>query len=327
MTAALRIPNRRQADETDDVYDIDVSLPAGFALRSGETLSRPELSLRVHGDIARPVIAVAGGVSAGRVVADFDRERGWWRDIVHAGGAVDLEKFCVVGFDFLPGAGEMARTISTRDQARSLACALDVLDIGALKAFVGASYGGMVALAFAEEFPDRIEKLCVVSAADRAHPAATALRGIQRRIINFSVRHDAVKEGVSLARQLAMTTYRTAEEFAVRFDASPGAAAGDPYDVCSYLIARGDAYPMAAERYVTLSDSVDRHYVDAAKIAAPALFVASLSDRLVPAADIARLARNVASGRCFEFQSLYGHDAFLKESAIIGGVIKAFIEE
>ncbi len=326
MTAVCHSPEEIAPQAASGVCDISVILPADFRLQSGEKLSRPEIRLRLHGDPANPAIVAAGGISAGRAVADAASEKGWWRDIVREAGAIDLEKFCVIGFDFLPNAAEIARTISSRDQARALAIALDKINIGRLRAFAGASYGGMVALAFAEEFPARIDRLCVLSAADRPHPAATALRGVQRRIVDFARRAGAGEEGVSLARQLAMITYRTPEEFAARFNHVPGEAAGDPYEVCNYLISRGDAYRMAPERYVTLSDSIDRHSVDATKVATPSLFIAAASDRLVPAADIARTAA-AASGRLVEIQSLYGHDAFLKETASIGPIIRSFIEE
>jgi homoserine O-acetyltransferase len=327
MTAACYKSEESRFADDAGVCDVSLLLPAEFTLQSGEILSRPEIRLRIHGDPARPVVVAAGGISAGRAVADWRDENGWWPGIVCPGGAVDLDKFCVVGFDFLPNAGETARTITSNDQARALAFALSAAKIGRIRAFVGASYGGMAALAFAAAFAGRIEKLCIVSAADRAHPAATALRGVQRRIVEFALRCGAAEEGVSLARQLAMITYRTPEEFAARFSQAAGEAAGDPYDVCNYLIARGEAYRVAPERFVTLSDSIDRHAVDAAKIQAPSLFIASKSDRLVPAEDIARLAGAVANGRYFEFDSLYGHDAFLKDASIIGPALKSFIEE
>lgn len=307
--------------------DVSILLPGDFALDSGEALSRPELRLRIYGDKARPVVAVAGGVSSGRVAADELVARGWWRDIVAPGGAVDLDRFCVLAFDFLPNPEERARTISTTDQARALAHALGVLSIEKLFAFVGASYGGMVALAFAAAFPDRVENLCVISAADRPHPAATALRGVQRRIVEFASRAGEPREGVALARQLAMIAYRTPEEFEQRFDHRPGAAAGDPYAVCDYLIARGRAYPMSAGRYVTLSDSVDRHRVEPQKIRAASLFIGAASDRLVPTGDMRRLAGAVAGSSLIEIDSLYGHDAFLKEAGVIGPRIRQFLEE
>ncbi|MFN0022442.1 MAG: homoserine O-succinyltransferase [Parvularculaceae bacterium] len=307
--------------------DITVLLPPGFTLQSGEILSRPEVALRIHGEEDAPAILVSGGISSGRSVADAGNERGWWRDVVSAGGAIDLARFRVIGADFLPNPGETARTISTGDQARALAFALDAIGVARLHAFVGASYGGMLGLAFAEAFPTRLDKLCVISAADRPHPSATALRGIQRRIIDLATRAGNAAEGLSLARQLAMTTYRTPEEFAARFAHRPGGAAGDPYAVCEYLIARGDAYQMVPERYVTLSDSIDRHAVNACAIATPALFVAVDSDRLVPSEHIRLLAAKAAHADYVEIASLYGHDAFLKEPGVIGPIIRSFIEE
>lgn len=306
--------------------DVSVFLPADFTLDSGETLSRPELKVRVYGDLENPAIAVAGGISAGRNVADAKDGEGWWRRVVAPGGAVDLDRFCVIGFDFLPNNGETARTITTRDHARALADALDVINVETLFAFVGASYGGMVGLAFAAEYPERVARLCAISAPHQAHPSATALRGVQRRVIEFALRHGDGKAGVSLARQIAMVTYRTAEEFGERFDSLPGACAGAPYDVCDYLIARGDAYHLEPQRYVTLSDSIDRHRVDPAAIRARTLVIAPSSDRLTPPSDLRCLAE-ATGARFFEFPSFYGHDAFLKDADVIGPQIKRFLEE
>lgn len=327
MSAALEVRLFDAEPAADDGADVSVILPADFTLQSGEKLSKPELRLRLYGPDDAPAIVVSGGISAGRAVADSAGAKGWWRDIVGIGAAIDTRGARVIGFDFLPNAGEAARTITTGDQARALGYALDAVGAPRLKAFVGASYGGMLALAFAEAFPDRVEKLCVISAADRPHAASTALRGVQRRIVEFAIRAGDPQAGLSLARQLAMTTYRTPEEFDARFPHRPGERAGDPYAVCDYLIAKGDAWQMAPERYVTLSDSIDRHRVDPARVEADALFIAVREDRLVPAADTERLARSAPHARYAEISSLYGHDAFLKEAAIIGPLIKTFIEE
>ncbi len=307
--------------------DVSVFLSPDFTLDSGEHLSLPEFRVRAYGDFENQAIVVAGGISAGRCVADCKDGDGWWRDIVCTGGAVDLDRFCVIGFDFLPNIGEAARTITTADHARAVADALDVLAIEKLYSFVGASYGGMIGLAFAALFPDRIEKLCAISAPDRAHPATTALRGVQRRIIDLAVKGGDAQAGVALARQLAMVTYRTPEEFEQRFENAPGPACGDPYDVCEYLIARGNAYGMNPQRYLTLSDSIDRHRVDPASIRTESLIIAATTDRLAPLADLQRLAAAVDGARFVEIPSLYGHDAFLKEAAAIGPHIKNFLEE
>ena len=327
MIAVSHLPTLRTPERAKCLCDISAILPEDFRTQSGEKLSSPEIGLRLHGDIENPAIVVAGGISAGRIVADAPGETGWWRDVVGDNCAINIDKFCVIGFDFLPNGDETACTISSRDQARALAIALEKVNVSRIRAFVGASYGGMVALAFAEEFPDRIDRLCVISAADRPHPAATALRGVQRRIVEFARRAGAPAEGVSLARQLAMVTYRTPEEFAQRFAHAPGAHAGDPHEVCKYLIARGNDYDMSPARFVTLSDSIDRHAVDTSKITIASLFLAAASDRLVPPADVARAAGKTPNARFVEFPSLYGHDAFLKDAALFGPHIQSFIEE
>lgn len=326
MTAAQK-ERSEPTRKSQPFCDVSVFLPADFTLDSGETLSRPELKVRVYGELENPAIVAAGGISAGRAVARCKDCDGWWRDIVAPGGFVDLDRFCVIGFDFLPNPGETARTITTHDHARALADALNVLDIEKIHGFIGASYGGMIGLAFAEHYPQRIEKLCAISAPDRANPAATALRGVQRRVIEFAAAHGDAKSGVSLARQIAMVTYRTPEEFAERFESAPGECAGAPYDICDYLIARGNAYHLDPQRYVTLSDSIDRHRVDPAKISAQSLIIAPSSDRLTPRGDLKRLADGIAGAEFVEIPSLYGHDAFLKDTAVIGPHIKEFFEE
>jgi len=327
MSAALDVVWSAPAAPAPAGADVSVLLPADFTLQSGERLTKPEVRLRLFGPDGAPAIAVAGGISAGRDIADAGASKGWWREIVGEGAAIDTCARRVIGFDFLPNPGEAARTISTHDQARALAVALEAIGVARLSAFVGASYGGMLALAFAETLPERLEKLCVISAADRPQAAATALRGVQRRIVEFAIRAGDPQAGLSLARQLAMTSYRTAEEFNARFPHRPGAKAGDPYAVCSYLIARGEAWRMSPERFVTLSDSIDRHRIDPARITAKALFIAAREDRLVPAADTRRLAEAAPNARYAEISSLYGHDAFLKEHAALAPLIRHFIEE
>lgn len=309
--------------------DFGIILPTTFQLESGETLSKPELRVRLHGDAANPAVVVSGGISSGRIVADEGEggSKGWWRGVVCTGGAIDLDRFCVIAFDFLPNPEETARTISTLDQARALAHALDVLKIERLHAFVGSSYGGMVALCFAAAYPERLGKLCVISAAEQTHPAATAFRGVQRRVIAFAKASGDPEAGVALARQLAMITYRTPEEFEQRFDNTPGAGRDDTFEVDDYLIARGGAFAMDAERYLTLSASIDRHRADPSRISADSLFIAARSDRLVPVGDMRRLAGAVKTARLSEIDSLYGHDAFLKEIAAIGPSVKDFLKE
>ncbi len=295
--------------------DVRAPIPEDFRLESGQRLAAPEVVGRLHGPGAAPLVVVAGGISSGRFAAR------WWSWAVRPDGPVDLRRFRVLAFDFLPGAEEAAVTLTTTDQARLLALLLAAIDEPRIDAFVGASYGGCVGLAFAAAFPERIGELIVLSAAHRAHASATAWRGVQRRLLAFARDCGREAEGVALARQLAMTTYRSAEEFGWRFAPHAPASAGEPYPVCDYLIARGEAYIEAtsASRWITLSDSLDRHFVRPEAVRCPLTVVGFTSDRLVPIEDLREMAvRAPDLRRLVEAPSVFGHDAFLKEREFIG---------
>ncbi|MES2834955.1 MAG: homoserine O-succinyltransferase [Pseudomonadota bacterium] len=302
----------------DDIPGVDVRapIPADFRLAAGERLTATEVVGRLHGPEHGPLVIVAGGISAGRFATR------WWPWAVRPGGPVDLNRLRVLAFDWSPGRDEGDVTLTTQDQARLLALLLDALGEPVIDAFVGASYGGCVGLAFAEVFPERIGELVVISAAHRAHPAATAWRGVQRRLLAFTRDCGREAEGVSLARQLAMTTYRTAEEFDLRFDGPAPDRAGEAYAVCEYLIARGEAYETSADRWITLSDSLDRHAVTPEAIRCPLTVIGFTSDRLVPVGDSRELARRAPNlRRLIEAPSVFGHDAFLKERDQVGLIL------
>lgn len=314
--------------------DVIVPIPADFRLASGEALTQGRVLGRLHGRPGAPLVVVAGGISSGRFVHRTETDGlGWWSGAVHAGGPVDLDRFQVLAFDFAPegaGAPDRPLTVTTHDQARLLALLLDHLKADHVSVFIGCSYGGMVALAFAELFPERIGQLVVISAAHRPHPLATAWRGIQRRILRLAGEAGRPEDGVALARELSMTTYRTPEEFDARFDTAAPERAGDRYPVCEYLGARGRAYPavMTASRWLSLSDSIDRHGVAPEAIPTPATLIGFTSDRLVPIDDMRELAARLPNlFRLVEAPSLYGHDAFLKEDAFVADALTAALKD
>jgi len=298
--------------------DIHAAIPDDFRLESGQRLGATEVVGRLSGPDHAPLVVVAGGISSGRFATR------WWPSVVRAGGPVDVNRLRILALDLLPGRDEPGITITTADQARLLALLLDALGAQRIDAFVGASYGGCIGLAFAALYPERIGELTVISAAHRAHPAATAVRGVQRRLLAFARDCGREAEGIALARQLAMTTYRTAEEFDLRFSQTPPPAAGDAWPVCDYLIARGAAYAGAtsADRWISLSDSLDRHSIDPRAVRCPLTVVGFSSDTLVPIADSRELAAGAPNlRRLVEVPSIFGHDAFLKERELIGRVL------
>ena len=311
--------------------DIFMPIPDEFRLGSGERLEQTIFRGRLHGRPGRPLVVVAGGISSGRFAHRTETNGlGWWSGAVAHRGPIDLDRVQVLAFDFAPENPRAPVTITTQDHARLLSLLLDHLGVETVAAFVGASYGGMIALAFGALFPRRAEHLIVVSAAHRTHPQATAWRGIQRRILRLAAAAGLPEDGVALARELAMTTYRTAEEFGDRFDSAAPGAAGGLYPVCEYLTARGRAYRThtTPARWLSLSDSVDRHNVVPEAIAAPVTLLGFISDRLVPIDDIRELAARLPTlWRLVEASSLYGHDAFLKEDALVGETLRSALRE
>ena len=308
-----------------DGVDIFVPIPADFRLESGERAPDREFRTRLYGPADAPLVIVAGGISAGRIPYAIDGS-GWWQDLAGPGRAIDIDRWRVLAFDFAPLAdAEVA--ITTNDQARLVDLALDALGEDRVYAFAGASYGGMIGLAHATLAPERIERLCVISAAHRPSVLGMAWRGIQRRIAALAAEAGRPEEGLALARELAMTTYRGADELETRF----GRTIDDEglSDIDRYLIARGRAYPaaMAPKRWAALSASIDRHAVTPEAVEAPVTLIASITDRLTPLSDMRDLAERLPDLRRFaEIDSRFGHDAFLKDVDRLTPLIRSFLD-
>jgi homoserine O-acetyltransferase len=284
-----------------------------------------------------PAIAVLGGISANRHICanGADGRPGWWEAMAGRGRALDTTRYQLVGFDFLDGGrrddGRPERIVTTHDQADALAAVLDSLGIDRLHAIVGASYGGMVALAFAERYPQRVERLIVIGAAHEAHPMSTALRSIQRRTVELGLETGRVRESLTLARALAMTTYRSAREFAARFDSRPVSRTDNDaeFEVESYLTHHGARFAASwrAERFLALSLSGDLHRVDPGNITTPGVFVAAEGDAIVPREQIAALAAGVRGpSTLLDLPSDNGHDAFLTEPDTLGAIVAAALQ-
>ena len=206
---------------------------------------------------------------------------------------------------------------------------MDNQGIDKLAAIVGSSYGGMTALRFAEMFPDRLERLCVIGAAHRPYPIGVAWRGIQRRVVRLGIDAGNPKGGLKLARELAMTTYRTPVEFADRFALNETGTHPSTFDICDYLESRGNAFAevMDAKRFLALSESIDLHRVEPEDITTPTLLMTAISDQIAPLPDMQELRDRLGGqSELYTFTSLFGHDAFLKEYDAMGPKLAEFCE-
>ncbi len=315
-----------------------VVLGAPFTLHYGDVLPEARMAFRLVGPERAPVVAVLGGISAHRRVAGGAGD-GWWPEIVGPGLGVDIRQYRVLGIDYIGGRGDSTAPpigaqfppISSYDQSAALAAVVRHLGLASLHAIVGASYGGMVALCFAERYPALVKHIIVLSAADKAQVLSTAWRSVQRQIVREAIARGDGAAGLKLARALAMATYRSAVEFQLRFGAAPKRSAGRfRFPIEEYLFARGDDYvhENRAESFVALSESIDLHQMDATAVQTPATLIAVREDQLVPFNDMQALAARLNGPRqLIEINSIFGHDAFLKEGAALNPIIKLGLAE
>jgi homoserine O-acetyltransferase len=300
-----------------------LSLDLALRHASGQRVSLRYESL---GDAALPTVLVVGGISAGRHVAASTAfpEAGWWQVQAGAGRALDPACARILSIDWLGADGELDAPIDPADQADAIAALLDALGIARLEAFVGCSYGAMVGLQFAALHPRRLRQLVAISGTHRAHPYASAWRALQRQVVALGALQCDQSHGLALARQLAMLSYRTPEEFDARFDASTVIDGRVRVGAEDYLAHCGARYATCTPStgFVRLSESIDLQAVEPERIRVPVTVVAVREDRLVPVDDAYHLCERLGGETQLRvLRSRYGHDAFLKEADAIARLL------
>ena len=319
--AAMRVPPRAGAAVRGTIDAVLATRHAG---------ARPlRLQYELVGPAGAPVVLLAGGISAHRHVAAnaLDAATGWAEGLLGAGRTLDPARRRILAFDYVGADGAIDAPIDTADQADAVVLLLDSLGIDTLEAFVGYSYGALVGLQLAARHPARVERLVAVSGAHRPHPYAAAWRALQRKAVALGQLQCADEQGLSLARQFAMLSYRTPEEFGERFDAPPTVSNGHVRVAAEdYLDAAGARFVarVSPTAWLRLSESIDLHRVDPAAIRVPVTVVAVEGDRLVPLDDAVALVEGLGThGRLRVLRSPYGHDAFLKETDRIDALLAA----
>ena len=291
-----------------------------------------QLRYELVGDESLPVVLVAGGISAGChvVASDPFPQPGWWDAQCDSGSALDPARRRVLSIDWLGSDGLLDVPIDPADQADAIAAVLDALGIQRLDAFVGCSYGAMVGLQFAALHPVRLGHLVAISGTHRAHPYASACRALQRRAVALGALQCDERDGLALARQLAILGYRTPQEFDARFGGAQVVGGRVRTDAEDYLDHCAAKYIVGTSptAFLRLSESIDLQALVPESIDVPVTVVAVAEDRLVPVEDACSLFERLSAGngqrrpQLRVLRSLYGHDAFLKETAAIAGVLR-----
>jgi homoserine O-acetyltransferase len=245
-----------------------------FTMKRG-TLMSPTIAYETWGELnaARDnalLLFTGLSPSAHAASSNSDPSTGWWEDMLGPDKPIDTSRFFVVCVNSLgscfgstgpasidPATGCHYRltfpVLHLEDIARGGGAVLDHLGIGQVHTVLGASMGGMTALAFAMIHPERTRGLVAISAAARSLPFAIAIRSLQREIIrrdpawqngNYALDQGPLI-GMRLARKLGMITYRSADEWAERFGreraqsvTTPDQPFGIDFEVESYLEAQ-----------------------------------------------------------------------------------------
>jgi homoserine O-acetyltransferase len=187
----------------------------------------------------------------------------------------------------------------------------------------------MVALAFGVAFPARTRRLIVISAAHESDPIATALRHLQRRVVALGSAAGRERDGLAIARGIAMTSYLTPRYFEERLEGCDRNDSSLVEDrIGGYLKKRGEQFAdqWTSERYNALSLSLDLHRIRPEDITVPATVIAISSDRLVPVAQSRELAQRLGGpSQLIELDSSLGHDAFLGDSSRVAPFVNELL--
>ena len=317
--------------------------------------------------------ALTGSAHAAGYLSSDPKSAGWWDSFIGDGKALDTRKYFVVCSNFLGGCygttGPVSLNPSTgrpygtsfpqmtiRDMVRVQKALIDFLGVKQVRTVIGGSLGGMQALEWGVMFPGVVRSMVPIATASAHSPWCIGLNDIARQAIMNDpgwrngdyYGHGQPERGLSLARQVAMVSYRSDVSFLDRFRRdkinSNGSGARSRFDptnffqIESYLRYQGKKLVdrFDANTYIYISRAMDLHDVGYGRenvedvlssVNIPALCVGIDSDVLYPVHEQKQLASQLPRARYREIVSPFGHDAFLIEFEQLGGFVREFLGE
>ena len=352
-----------------------------FTLQCRETLPRFDLVYETYGELnpakSNAVLvchALSGDHHAAGYHAPEDTKPGWWDVCIGPGKPIDTTKFFVVALNNLGGCngstgprtidpdtgepyGENFPTVTVKDWVKSQAMLADVLGIDRFAGIVGGSLGGMQALQWAIDFPDRIEHALVIAGAAKLSAQNIAFNEIARQAIQSDpdfhggryYQADAVpRRGLMLARMVGHVTYLSDDSMGIKFgrelksgDIESGQ--GVQFQVESYLHYQGTSFSerFDANTYLLMTRALD--YFDPAlefegdlvralsEVTAKFLVLSFTSDWRFPPARSNEIVDALIEARkdvvSATIDAPNGHDSFLLPNAryfdVLGGYLDA----
>jgi homoserine O-acetyltransferase len=276
---------------------------APFALQCGETLAGFELVFETYGQLnaARSnALLVCHALSGNHHAAGYhdraDKRPGWWDNCVGPGKPIDTDRFFVVSLNNLGGCdgstgptsidpetgapyGPRFPVVTVEDWVESQVLLADHLGIDKFAAIVGGSLGGMQAMRWAIDHPQRLQAAVLIACAARLSAQNIAFNEIARQAITSDPEFHAGEYrsqganpdlGLMLARMIGHITYLSNDGMRQKFGRqikSGDIKAGRDveFQVESYLHHQGRSFSKRfdANSYVLMTKALD--YFDPAR--------------------------------------------------------------
>lgn len=351
-------------------------------LACGRTLDAFEMVYECYGELnaARSnAILVCHALSGNHHAAGFhsteDRKPGWWDAFIGPGKCLDTNEFFVVCPNNIGGChgstgprsirpdtgkpwGPDFPPLRARDWVESQKMLMEHLGIDCWAAVVGGSLGGMQAMRWSLEYPDKLKHCIVIASALKLTAQNIAFNEIARQsILSDPEFHDGrylenntiPRHGLALARMIGHITYLSDSAMDAKFGRdlrsgsfALGAFEDVEFQVESYLRHQGGSFSEAfdANTYLLMTKALD--YFDLAReydnnpVEA---FSHSRSDYLVLAftsdwrfspersQEIVRALISAKRPVCYgEIESKFGHDAFLLPDKHYQAIFSAYMK-
>ena len=268
-----------------------------LTLQCRETLPGFELVYETYGELnaarSNAVLvchALSGDHHAAGYHAPEDRKPGWWDACIGPGKPIDTRKFFVVSSNNLGGCngttgpasidpqtgepwGDRFPAVTVKDWVRTQALLADTLGIERFAAVIGGSLGGMQALQWAIDFPERIAHAVAIAAAPKLSAQNIAFNEIARQAIlsdpdfldgRYFEAETKPRKGLMLARMVGHVTYLSDDGMGVKFgrELKSGdirSAQDVQFQVESYLHYQGTSFSerFDANTYLLMTRALD----------------------------------------------------------------------
>nr|WP_326531556.1 homoserine O-acetyltransferase [Rhodoferax sp.] len=220
----------------------NMQFDAPLPLQSGASIRQYALSFETYGTLNADrsnAVLICHALNASHHVAGVyagqDRSEGWWDNMIGPGKAVDTNRFFVIGVNNLGSCfgstgpmhvnpdspsgqvyGADFPVVTVEDWVNAQARLLDQLGIQKLAAVMGGSLGGMQALSWTLQYPERVAHAVVVASAPNLTAENIAFNEVARRAIvtdpdfhgGHFYQHGVIpKRGLRIARMIGHITY------------------------------------------------------------------------------------------------------------------------